>query len=260
MDLLGLSPEEFSSFTLTLIRVSLVIFLFPFFGGAMVPAPVKAGLCLLITLILFPIVNPEPRLYTDSLIGIVNMILAELVLGLIIGLMARLFFAAIQLAGQLIGFQMGFAIANVLDPETGSQGSILAQWGYWIAMMFFILLNGHHIFLKALGESFSIINVGDLHLGKGIFDAVLEASRDMFAISIKIGAPAIAALLLTSAAFGIIARVVPQMNILIVAFPLKIVVGLFFFGFSLELLLHATRNYVDGFEGMLGVIMKLVKA
>ncbi len=82
----------------------------------------------------------------------------------------------------------------------------------------------------------------------------------MFSLGIRLGAPAIAALLLTSAAFGIVAKVVPQMNILIVAFPLKIVVGLSFFGFSLELLLHLMKQYVAEFEGVLGVILKLVRA
>ena len=96
-------------------------------------------------------------------------------------------------------------------------------------------------------------------VGEGIFKKIIDASGEMFYLSLKIGAPAVAALLLTTAAFGIIARVVPQMNILIVAFPLKIVVGLFFFGFSIEILLYSTRHFLSGFEGVLGVLMKLVK-
>jgi flagellar biosynthetic protein FliR len=77
-------------------------------------------------------------------------------------------------------------------------------------------------------------------------------------MAVKLGAPAIAALLMTSAAFGILARVVPQMNILIAAFPVKIVVGLFFFGVCLEALLYFVRHYVAGFEGMLKTIMGLM--
>lgn len=259
MDLLGLSPEEFKSLVLILIRISIVLFLLPIFGGRMLPNPVKAGLALMITIVLFPVIRPDPKLFPEGLLGVVNLILAELVLGLVIGLTIRLFFAAIQLAGQLIGFQMGFAIANVLDPESGAQGSILAQMGYWIAILIFLLLDGHHVLLRALADSFSIIEVGSLGLSKGLFHKMLEASGDMFAVAIKVGAPAIAALLLTSAAFGIIAKVVPQMNILIVAFPLKIVVGLFFFGLSLEVLLYCMQQYLVGFEGMLKVIMGLVR-
>ncbi len=259
MDILGLSQEQFKCLILILIRVSIVLFMFPIFGGMMVPKPVKAGLALMITLVLFPIVRPDPRLFPESLVGSINLILSELVLGLIIGLTIRLFFAAIQLGGQLIGFQMGFAIANVLDPESGTQGSILAQLGYWVALLCFLMLDGHLVLLETLANSFTVIKMGSLNIGVGIFNRISEVSGDMFVMAVKYGAPAIVALLLTSAAFGIIAKVVPQVNILIVAFPIKIIVGLFFFGISLRGLLYFIRQYVAGFEGMLTVIMKLMR-
>ncbi len=259
MDLMVFSPDDFRSFILILLRVSVVLFMFPFLGGTMVPMTVKAGLALMISVALFPVVRPDPTLFPDGLLSSVNVILSELVLGLIVGLTAKMFFAAVQLAGQLIGFQMGFSIAGAFDPESGSQGSVLAEMGYWIAIVLFLLLNGHHIFLRALTDSFTAVEVGSLQLGEGLFRTMLEASRQMFVMSLKVGAPAVVALLFTSASFGIVAKVVPQMNILIVAFPLKVVVGLFFFGFSVEMLLFLVRQYVANFEGMLGVIMKLMK-
>lgn len=225
----------------------------------MVPKAVKAGLALMITIVLFPVVKPDPSLFPEGLLASANMLLSELVLGMSIGLVVRCFFAAIQLAGQVVGFQMGFTIANVIDPETGAQGSLLSQLGYWIAILFFLLLDGHHILLKVLGDSFSVLKVGYLHLGPGIFNSMAYASAHMFVMAIKLGAPAIGALLLTSAAFGIVAKVVPQMNILIVAFPLKIVVGLFFFGLSLELLLYFTEQYLAGFPHMLESLIRLAK-
>lgn len=259
MDLLGFSPEEFKSFTLILLRVSVVLFMFPVFSGIMVPRSVKAGLSLMMTLLLFPIVDLNPGLFPNTALESATMILSELVLGMIIGLTVRLFLGAIQLGGQLIGFQMGFAIANVLDPETGSQGSILGQFGYWIAVLLFLVLNGHHILLQALANSFSIVPVGSLGLGEGIFRAIVDAAGEMFVMAVKVGAPAIAALLLTSAAFGIVAKVVPQVNVLIVAFPIKIAVGLFFFGVSIQLLLYFMRQYVGEFDGMLSVMMRLMR-
>ena len=259
MDLLGLSPEQFKSFLLILLRISVVLFMFPIFGGMMVPKSVKAGLALMVTIVLFPVVKPDPRLFPENLLDSASLILSELVLGLIIGLTVRLFFAAVQLGGQLVGFQMGFAIANVLDPETGTQGSILAQFGYWIALLIFLALNGHHILLQTLANSFSIIKVGSFGLGEGIFNHIVNASGEMFSMAVKVGAPAIAALLLTSAAFGIVAKMVPQVNILIVAFPLKIAVGLFFFGVSLELLMFFMKQYIGEFDGMLTVMMRLMR-
>ncbi|MBW2107906.1 MAG: flagellar biosynthetic protein FliR [Deltaproteobacteria bacterium] len=259
MDILGLSPEQFKSLILIFVRVGVVLFMFPFFGGIMVPRTVKAGLTLMITIVLFPVVRPDPALFPDSVLGLANLVLSELVLGMVVGLVARFFFAAVQLAGQLVGFQMGFAIANVFDPESGTQGTMLAQLGYWIAILFFLLLNGHHIVLRVISESFSVLQVGYLGVGSGMLKKMIQVSGDMFMMAVKIGAPAIAALLFTSAAFGIVAKVVPQMNVLIVAFPLKIMVGLFFFGLSLELLLYFMRQFLGGFPDMLGLMMRLSK-
>ncbi len=255
MELISLSPEQFKSFILVLTRISIVLFMLPIFGTAMLPNLVKAGLALTISFALFTVVRPDPNLFPESLLSSLNLIVSELIFGLAIGLTIRLFFAAIQLGGQLVGFQMGFAISNVLDPESGAQTPIVAHMGYWVAIVIFLLLNGHHILLKTLADSFSIVEVGSFGFRGGLFQKVLEASGDMFVLAIKFGAPAIAALLFTSAAFGIVAKVVPQMNILIVAFPLKIVVGLFFFGFSLRVLLYLSNQYVVGLESMLRVIM-----
>lgn len=258
MDLVSLSPEQFKSFVLILIRISVVLFMLPIFGSRLVPNLVKAGLALMISIVLMPVVQPDPRLFPEGLFSALNLIVSELIFGLTIGLSIRLFFAAVQLGAHLVGFQMGFGMARVLDPESGTQGTMLVQIGNWVAILIFLLLNGHHILLKTLTESFSIIEVGSLGFREGLFHKILEISGDMFAMAIRIGAPAIAALLFTSAAFGILAKIVPQMNILIVAFPVKIVVGLFFFGISLEILLYFTKQYVVGLEGMLKTIMALV--
>jgi len=231
----------------------------PFFGTYILPNLVKAGLALMISIVLLAVVRPDPMLFPEGLLDGLNLIVSELILGLVIGLTIRLFFAAIQLAGQLVGFQIGFAIANVIDPESGGHSSILSQMGYWVAILIFLVLDGHHVLLRTLADSFSIIQVGCLSFREALFHKILGASGDMFAMAIKIGAPAIAALLFTSAAFGIVAKVVPQMNVLIMAFPLKIVVGLFFFGFSLEVLLYFMKQYIVGFEGMLRIIMGLIR-
>jgi flagellar biosynthetic protein FliR len=258
MEILSFSTEQFESFILILIRISIVLFMLPIFGSGILPNLVKAALALIISIVLLPVVRPAPGLFPETILGGARLVLSELILGLIVGLTIRLFFTAVQLAGQLVGFQMGFAIANVVDPVSGGQGPVLAQLGHWIAIVIFLLLNGHHVMLNTLAESFAVVKVGSLGLSDGLFHEMLGVSGDMFTMAVKLGAPAIAALLMTSAAFGILAKVVPQMNILIAAFPVKIVVGLFFFGLCLEALLHFTRHYVAGFESMLRTIMNLM--
>lgn len=260
MELLTVSPEHIKVFILIFIRVSIVLFLLPIFGSTIVNMRIKAGLACIIAVVLFPLIKPDVSLFPTNLLSGVNLILSECVIGMIIGIMIRMFFAAVQLAGQLIGFQMGFAIINVLDPQTGVQASIIAQFGYRLTILMFLLLNGHHFLLNGLKESFAIINVGSIGLSQGLFQTVIDTASRMFSLAVKIGAPAIAALLFVSAAFGICAKFVPQMNILIVAFPLKIVIGLIFFGLSLEVLLRITKGYLGSFDTLLITVMNLMKA
>jgi flagellar biosynthetic protein FliR len=153
--------------------------------------------------------------------------------------------------GQMVGFQTGFAITNIIDPQSGAQISILANMAYLVAMIFFLLLNGHHILLSAVRESFEIIPVGSLGLNLEMFNKIMPVYGDMFAIAVKIGAPAIAALLFTNLAFGLIVKFIPQMNIMIVAFPVQITIGLLFFGVSLNVLLRFMESYLKDLGPML---------
>jgi len=173
--------------------------------------------------------------------------------------LVQMFFEGIRMMGQLVGFQTGFAIVNILDPQSGMQVSILSNMAYLLAMTLFLILNGHHILLSAMRESFEIINVGSLNLNGQIFQKIIDTSADMFVIAIKIGAPAIAVLLFTKVVFGLITKLIPQMNIMIVAFPVQIVIGLVFFGVSLHVLLRFMERYVGGLDSLLISAMSWLK-
>lgn len=251
MELLTFNPEQFKAFFLVLIRVSVVLFLFPIFGSNIVPVFVKAGLSLALSLLFFPIVYIDLSLFPKTALEFLIVVASELMIGMALGLTIRLFFAGVQLAGKLIGFQMGFAIINVMDPQSGTQVSIIDQIGYWVVLLVFLGLNGHHLMISALGESFHLVNIGVITLKPGFYSTLQSIAADLFVISIKIGSPAIAALLFVSAAFGISAKFAPQMNILIAAFPVKIIVGLIFFGISMQIIAAMTRTYVVSFYPLL---------
>jgi flagellar biosynthetic protein FliR len=259
VEILPLSYEEFKVFFLILIRVSVILFMFPFFSSRVIPVLTKAGLALIITVILYPVIDTAPGAFPTTLWGMARMVLSELIVGMILGLLVQMFFEGVRIMGQTVGFQTGFAITNILDPQSGMQVSILSNMAYLAAMVLFLLLNGHHILLGALRESFETITVGSLNLNKQIFQRVIATSGDMFVIAIKIGAPAIAALLFTKVAFGLITKLMPQMNIMIVAFPVQIVVGLLFFGVCLSVLLGSMEKYVGGLGPVLTNTMSWLK-
>jgi flagellar biosynthetic protein FliR len=174
--------------------------------------------------------------------------------------MIRLFFEGVQMMGHMVGFQTGFAITNVIDPQNQIQISLMANMAYMVAMTVFLVINGHHIFITALQESFQVIPIGGTHLGDKIYHLMVDGAGDVFVIAVKIGAPAIVALLLTKVAFGLITKLIPQMNIMIVGFPLQIVIGLFFFGVSMQLLAFFITEFVGGLDALLMTAMNWMRA
>jgi len=131
VEILPLSYNEFKTFFLILIRVSVILFLFPFFSSRVIPVLTKAGLALIITVILYPVIDTALGAFPATLWGITRMVLSELIVGMILGLLVQLFFEGVRMMGQMVGFQTGFAITNILDPQSGMQVSILSRGTYF---------------------------------------------------------------------------------------------------------------------------------
>jgi len=248
MTVFNISLSQVQVFILIFLRVSAIIMTVPLFDSRNIPVLFKAGLSLSTSIILFSVVRPDNIPFITKLIPFGIGMLGEIILGVIIGLSVRLIFAGIQLAGQLVGYQMGFGIVNVMDPQTSAQVSVIAQLKYLIAMLIFLAVNAHHWFLRALVESFRLVPPLDFQFNNSLLEQLMGFANNMFVIAIKIGAPMVVSLLLTSVSLGLVARTVPQINIFIVAFPLKIAVGLLFLGLSLPYL----SSFLGGIFGHLG--------
>ena len=256
MNISQITAEQLELFIFILLRVSAMVITIPIFGNRNVPVRAKGGLSLMIAFLLFPFI--EFQLPPLEILSLILGMVGEVIIGIIIGLAGRLAFAGVQIAGQLIGFQMGFAVVNVFDPITSEQVSIIAQLWYLIAMLIFLAVDGHHVFLYAIAESYRIIFPLDFHFSAGLMQSIVEISKDIFIIAVKIGAPIITALLMTSIGFGLIARTVPQINILIVGFPLKIAIGLIGIGLALPLFTKIMSRFFLNFGDKLNVLLHLM--
>jgi flagellar biosynthetic protein FliR len=220
-------------FFLAFLRIGAIIMSMPVFDSESIPVLFKLALSFATTIVLFPILKLNPEPVTANLATFGLGVAGEIFIGIVIGFAVRLIFAGIQLAGLLAGYQMGLAIANVMDPATSEQIPLLAQFNHLVALLIFITINAHYWFIRALAESFRIVPPLNVHLGNSLMEQLTHLAGNMFLIAIQVGAPVIAALLIASVSFGLIARTVPQMNVFVVAIPLNIGVGLLFFGFSL---------------------------
>jgi len=250
-----IDPVQFRTYMLVLLRVSIFLFMFPVFSSPVFPPTLKMGFAMVLSLLFYSVVPVDLTRFPLDAISTGLLILAEVMVGLTLGLCLRIFFGSVQLAGQVIGFQMGFAMINVVDPQSGANVSIMDQLGYWVCVVVFLILNGHHIIISALINSFELVPVGVFIMQKVLLVKILDLAGGLFLVAIKIGAPVIAALFFVSVGFGLVSKFAPQMNVMIVAFPLKIVAGLFLFGLTLEIIVLVTREYVDGFKKLLMVLL-----
>lgn len=255
MDLFNFDPATFVSFLLTFLRISLVLFLLPFFGGNAIPNTVKAALCVVLSLALFPRLSFAAELLPGHPFGMLIMLLGELVLGLVLGLCVNFIFAAVRTGGQLIGFQMGFAMVNVVDPDTGTSGAVTSHFLYMVSLLTFLSLNGHLYLLKALCLSFDFVPPGGLLIGQSLADNVMEMSGKMFSLAVRIAAPITAAIFLVDLALALVGRAAPQMNILMLGFPLKISVGFFFLGLVFTMMAIYMRDFIGRFDQIFSFIL-----
>jgi len=235
-----------------------MIMAIPFLGNKSVPKITKIGLAFLISIILFPLHKEGVPSMPDELIPFAVIAIKEIIFGLLIGFTATLLFAAVDFSGQIIGFQMGFGIANVIDPQTNQQVSIIAQFQNIMAALIFLSINAHHIFIKAISDSFTLVPLGKLNLSGKVVEVYLRFGADIFILAIKMSAPIIATLLLTNVILGIVSRTVPQINIFMMSFPVTIGVGLISLAFVMPFFASFVEKLFNALGAQLYYVMRTI--
>lgn len=234
-----------SVFLLVLVRVSAMFFLSPIFGRGNIPTYYRAGFCLIMAIIVANSVTiPDLSSYT-SLASYVFLVAKEFLVGLTMGFIAYMLFSAIYVAGHLIDTQIGFGMANVFDPMTNVQIPITADFYAILATLFMLVTDAHHLLIKAVADSFTILPPGRADLAGGVARQMMVMFNQTLLLGFKIAAPITAAILITDVALGIIAKAMPQMNVFILGFPIKIIIGLIVILLTLS-----------AFKGMVAVIME----
>ncbi|MGA1875810.1 MAG: flagellar biosynthetic protein FliR [bacterium] len=256
MDTLWITELQLLHFLFIFFRITGILFTAPLFGEKLIPKQLRIGLALILTVILIPVIQLNPRTASPGFILAIPLILSELLIGLILGFAANLLFTGVQLSGQLVGYQMGFAVANVLDPISGSQVSLFAQFETLSALMIFLCVNAHHLFIKAIVSSFRLIPPCEFHPQGGMVEKIMTMAGHMFVLAVQIGGPTIAVLIFVNVFFALMARTVPEINIFIVAMPLGIAVGLFVLGTSMPFFANLLIKTFHNLGHDLMVLMK----
>lgn len=222
----GFSMAQLELFLLILVRMTGLFILSPIFGQRNVPAVFKIGFSLFLTVILINLM-PETNIdYMNNIFEYALFIVKELVVGAIIGYVTYTVMSGLYLAGQIIDMQLGFGIANVVDPMTNIQVPLTSNFYYIYTILIFMILNGHHMVIEALFVSFKVIPVGNIsEFGSNFLPQIIKLMGEMFVIGVRIAAPIIVAIFIVDIVLGVLSRTMPQMNVFMLGMPIKIIVG-----------------------------------
>ena len=261
MDVTRMAIEQFLRFVLTTARVSGLFLMAPMLSDGGVPRRVKIGLAAIVGLIVFPVLPPASARFDVgglTLAGFVVVLVAELAVGLVIGLLTAIVMAGIEMAGLFVGQQTGVALANVINPLSGSSVSVMGRFYSYFALVVFLTIGGHRLLVAAILKSFLAVPIGGLRFTSGLAEGVAALSGQMFVIAVTISAPVVLALVLATLALGLVARTVPQLNILAIGFPLRIGLGWTVAMLSLAAVAVLSRDlFLRMFEDM-GALIELM--
>lgn len=234
VDVFGLTPAAFETLLLIFIRVTTVMVIMPVFSAKEIPQLVRVGLGIIITMVLYKLV---PAIHPLADLGeLVSAVVSQVVVGMLFGFISTLVFMGIQLAGAIIDIQIGFAVANVINPLTQQNVTVIGELELTLASLIYLITNSHHLLFQGIGGSFSILPLPYIALDPSVAGNILIFFSQATLIVFKIAAPAALALFIANVALGFMAKVAPQMNVFVVGFPLQIAIGLLMIGVSVPLL------------------------
>lgn len=248
--------EVFKVFLLVLIRISGMFVSAPVLASSNFPVIAKAGLVALTAILITPTVPEFGTTLPDDPVAFGLLGAGELIIGLMMGFTMTLVFAAIQVAGQLLDMLTGFALMNVFNPALETQVPIFGFFLYILAALYLLVLNGHHIMIKAIAMSFERIPLGGFMMDPALLREVSTWGRVMFYDGLMIAAPVAGALLLAYVTMGLLGRLVPQIHLFVVGFPLTIAMGLLLVAFSLSMYLNLLDDMFERMFRNVGTVMR----
>jgi flagellar biosynthetic protein FliR len=224
--MITLSLQPIYAWLLIFLRVGLVLSFFPVLGERFVPVRVRIVLAGMIALALAPVSPVDGAMFPGSGAGLVALVAHEALLAFAVALLGRIMFAIVQFSGQIAGEQMGFGLVNALDPTGAQQVSVVAELQYVCALMLFFVSGMHIPLLTLVAWSFREVPPGAALAGADAVGLMMRMGAVMFTLSVGFAMPVIAVIFAINIGLGMVGRAVPQINVFMESFPLRIIAGL----------------------------------
>lgn len=241
------SEVEILAFFLVLLRMSAFVVSWPVFGVENVPASVKILLAFILSLLIFPIIGWQQMPITTSLVSmtIIWLAIKEIFIGLSIGYLARFFFFAITIMGEIISVSMGLSSAQLFSPSLGGRSSASSQFLLVLATLFFLVIQGHHLLLAGIVDSFRIVPMSSSGIDLSSFVKIGVFAQEVMVMGLKMCSPVMIAILFLNFTMAVIGRAVPQINVLITSMPVNVMVGLMILIVSLPLIMNQMNDLLE---------------
>nr|WP_135153260.1 flagellar biosynthetic protein FliR [Cohnella luojiensis]TFE24414.1 flagellar type III secretion system protein FliR [Cohnella luojiensis] len=220
--------QALPAFLLVFCRITSFFVVAPIFSSRTFPTSIKIGLAFSVSLIVFLTIGFDTKVTADA--TYILAIIREIFAGLLIGYLAYMFFTIVQTSGAFMDMQMGFGIANIVDPITGVSAPMLGNLKYMLMLLVFLSVNGHHYLLAAIMDSYKWLPLDNqlfqIYYGGNITEFLVRTFSDTFLLALQISAPIVVAMFLTDFGLALLARTAPQYNVFVIGIPIKILIGL----------------------------------
>lgn len=251
-----LSDEEISSWVSRYLwpffRIAGFFMVMPLFGTRLVTARIRLFLAATTALVVTPILPPMPQIDALSLQTMI-IIFQQIMIGVALAFVLDILMHIFIMSGQLVAMQTGLGMAQMMDPANGINVAVVAQWFLIFVNLLFVTLNGHLVAIEILADSFFTMPVGAGFLDSNLIYEIAGIAQWMFSAAIVLALPAITAMLVVNIAFGVMARLAPQLNIFAVGFPVTMMLGLIILWITFS-------GYGQHFQGLLTEIFQFMRS
>ena len=244
-------------FELIFMRMSGFLLFNPLLGRSNLPAMVKTGMALVLSILVFGTAGtgvPQP----DTLVELVFRLLLELGIGLVLGFVMRVVFSVVQIGGEVIDTQMGMTMAQIYDASSQANLSVTASLLNILLILDFFAENGHYTLMRLLTTSGELVPYGAAALGDGVYAYVIELFLACMLLAVKLAMPILAAELLGEVGMGVLMKAIPQINAFVINIELKVIIGLLLFFLLLTPINEFLLELESGMLSELGRILRLI--
>jgi flagellar biosynthetic protein FliR len=244
----SLLPALAATFMLVFARIGAMVMLLPGLGESNIPVRVKLAIALLLTLIILPLHRNAYHVDLNSMTSLMVLMVYEIIIGIVLGATARVTLSALQVAGSVIAQQLGLGFVTAVDPTQGQQGLLIGNFLTMLGITLLFATDTHHLVIAALNESYRIFSPGEAMPTGDVAALATRAFAAAFKIGMQLAAPFLVFGLVFNIGLGVLARLMPQMQVYFVGVPLSIMIGFLIFALVLSAMMG---SYLDYFIGVM---------